>query len=438
MRRRARVLGAAVSLLVVVSMPATGVAMTSPSAADRSMVAVDGAAAAGLRVAHTRTWSANPGDFNGDGAQDVLINYHGYFAGVRKRTQPGAKLWRNLGSGRYRHDLAIPFYSANREGRLIDRHNCDWADVDRNGRADLYCSTGRTEQNVVKHGRDNELWLQNRLGGFREVGTAWRAGDLCGRGRVVAFLRANRDRYPDLFVGNETPRPRPDVCNWSPLLPNEQSKLFVNVDGQRFRRAPRLWNYGGAQGTRCAEVLDFNEDGWSDLFTCSVEGRTPRLYENENGRGFDDVTPHSMLSMPLSDAVVADLDRDGDPDIVTAAFHRFGYYLNDDGEFGDHHLIARVTAPHQGWSVAVGDADGHGGPDVYGMVEGGLYHNPDDSIWLNDGLTFTRIPVPHAGGAADQVVALRPRRNGHTAFLVLNGRKRFRSGPVQLIRVIHR
>jgi len=123
----------------------------------------------------------------------------------------------------------------------------------------------------------------------------------------VAFLRAIRDRYPDLFVGNETPRPRPDVCTWSRQRPNEQSKLFVNVDGQRLRRAPKLWNYGGAQGTPCAEVLDFNNDGWSDLFTCSVEGRTPRLYENENGRGFDDVTPDRMLSTPLSDAVVADL-----------------------------------------------------------------------------------------------------------------------------------
>jgi hypothetical protein len=431
---RVMTVGILASTLVVALIPVTGTA-TTQAAPGSPMVAVDVAASAGLRDAHTRTWSAAPGDFNGDGAQDVLINYHGYANGERI---VGAKLWRNRGSGRYRRVAAYMFPSVNARGRFIDRHNCDWADVDRNGRADLYCSAGRTESNVVKHARDNELWLQSRSGRFREVGTAWRAGDVCGRGRVVTFLHANRDRYPDLFVGNDVPRRVPDECNYSPRLPSEDSKLFLNVGGNRFRRALDYWNYGGGQGARCAEVLDFNGDGWQDLFTCGAKGRTPRLYANRSGHRFVDVTPTSLLRWPLTNAVVTDLDGDHDPDLVTSAWARFGYHLNNNGQFGPLTLIAPAEGPGRGWSVAAGDADGNGEVDVYGMVERGLYHNPDDWIWLNHHMRFSPIPVPHAGGAADDVIALRPRSNGRTAFLVLNGRKRFRSGPVQLIRAIHR
>jgi hypothetical protein len=429
----------AVSASAIALVPVTGSATTAPSRAAPSPVAEDVAAAAGLRVAHTRTWSALPGDYNRDGAQDVLINYHGHFGGIQKATSHAAKLWRNRGRGRYTQDLALPFYSGDRHGKLIDRHNCDWADVDRNGHTDLYCAAGRTESNVIKRGRDNELWLQDGRGRFREVGTAWGVGDVCGRGRDVAFINANGDRYPDLFLGNDLPRPvSSDPCNTSTTLPSEESKLFINVGGERFRRAPGFWNYGGSQGDRCAEVLDFNDDGWDDLFTCPRAGMTPRLYENQSGSGFLDVTPASMLSQTVNDAVIADLDSDGDPDVVTASDDHFGYYLNDNGQYGDQGFIAPVAAPRRAWSVATGDTDGDGDVDVYGMVERGLYANPDDSIWLNDGLTFTRVPVPHAGGAADDVIALRPGRTGRTSFLVLNGRKRFRSGPVQLIRVVRR
>ena len=430
--------GGASSLLALGLVPVAGASTTTPPPAGSALVAVDVAASAGLRVAHTRTWSAAPGDYNRDGAQDVLINYHGYAGGVRKASAPGAKLWRNNGSGRYQRVAAYAWRSGNSRGRLIDRHNCDWADVDRNGRVDLYCSAGRTESNVVKHGRDNELWLQDRSGRFREVGTAWRAGDPCGRGRHVAFLDANGDRFPDLFVGNDIPRKVSDPCDSSALLPSENSKLFINVGGRSFRRASSPWSNGGGQGDRCAEVLDFNGDGWDDLFTCGRAGSTPHLYANQGGSGFADVTPASILEQPLTDAGVADLDKDGDPDLVTAAFGEFAYYLNDNGQYGAKTVIGSATAPGRGWAVAVGDADADGDVDVYGMVEQGLYHNADDWIWLNDNLSFTAIRVPRAGGAADDVVALRPRRDGRTAFLVLNGRKRFSRGPIQLIRVVRR
>jgi FG-GAP-like repeat len=401
--------------------PATGTAAAEQAAA---MVAVNHARRAGLH-ARSITWGAAPVDYNVDGSQDVLVNYHGL----------GAKLWRN-DAGRYTRVAKAAWPSENARGQKIDRHNCAWADVDLNGRPDAYCSTGRTRLNIVKRGRDNELWLQSRRGRFREVGTAWHAGDVCGRGRVVVFLDANGDAYPDLFVGNQGGRTGADPCNWSRRLPNEASKILINVGGTRFRYSPRYWNYGAGPGRRCAEVIDVNADGWDDLFTCRAGGSPPRLYLNEQGNGFADVTAQHRLDWWVSDATVADVDGDLDPDVVTAGPKGFGYHLNTDGQLGARTLFA-PTPPHLGRSVAVADADADGDSDIYGMVSG-RNRNVDDWVWLNDDLTFTRVRVPSADGVADDVTALDPRGNGRAAFLALNGRNRGPRGPVQLIRVLER
>jgi hypothetical protein len=228
-----------------------------------------------------------------------------------------------------------------------------------------------------------------------------------------------------------------DPCNRSRSLPDEGSKIFLNVRGRGFRHARRLFNHGPGPGSRCAEVLDFDGDGWDDLFTCRDHHTPPRLYRNRRGHKFVDVTSRHSFKRRLTDATIADLDGDRDPDIVSSTYRRFGYQLNNNGHFGPAHTIAN-PAVGVGWGVAVGDADGDGDRDVYGMVGRGLRRNPDDWIWLNDGLSFTRLRVPHAGGAADDVIALDPRGNRRAAFLVLNGRKKVRSGPVQLIRVTRR
>lgn len=280
---------AVVVLVAVAGMVAASGAATEPRA-ETHLVAVDRAREAGL-ARFTKSWSASVVDSNHDGSQDVWIGYHG----------TGAKLWQNKGNGRYDRVARNAWPADNAAGRTIDRHDCEWADVDRDGRMDAYCSTGRFLNNVVKRDRDNELWLQKRRGHFREVGTSWGVGDVCGRGRHIAFLDANGDRWPDLFLGNETPRRVRDECNRRPTSPyNEQSKLFLNTHGTGFRKAPGFWNHGAGPGTQCAEVLDFNDDGWDDLLTCRENDRTPRLYANAEGHGFDDVTAEHQLGSTLT------------------------------------------------------------------------------------------------------------------------------------------
>ena len=146
------------------------VVATSPPANAVTWTAQDRVAASGL-AATTETWEASPVDYDGDGDQDVWIGYH----------DQGGKLWRNNGpnaAGQITYTrVAAAAWPVTVPGvPFIDRHDCRWADIDRNGRPDAYCAAGRGTANGVKNGRDNELWLQTGAGVFTDVADAWNVG----------------------------------------------------------------------------------------------------------------------------------------------------------------------------------------------------------------------------------------------------------------------
>ncbi|MEP6665728.1 MAG: VCBS repeat-containing protein [Nocardioidaceae bacterium] len=426
-----RVWWLAAGCLVPLTLAAAATASTTLGPAivgPANLVAVDRAHQAGL-AANSRTYSATAVDYNRDGREDVWIGYHAQ----------GAKLWKNKGNATYQRVAAAAWPKVSAQGKQIDRHVCAWADVDHSGRPDAYCTTGRFTNNFVKVGRDNELWLQSRSGRFRDVGTAWGVGDVCGRGRFVTFIFANRDHFADLVLGNDAPRVVSDPCD-SPAnhLPNERNKLYINTGGHGFRYAPKFWRPQPGTGSRCVQTLDFNRDGRQDLLTCGKVNQPLQLYQNMNGRRLVNVTSAHSLHSRVTDAVAADLNGDGRGDVVSSSSRGFAYHLNVNGLFQGAVRIGDSPVP-RGVSVAAGDADGDGDIDVYGMV-GAAKSNPDDVIWINDNLTFSLLDVPSAGGRAAQVAALDPRGNGTSSFLALNGFGRGSDllGPIQLIRVTHR
>ena len=403
---------------------------STPTAADvADLRAVDRAARTGLQASATETYGAVQVDYNQDGRQDVWVGYHGR----------GAKLWKNRGDGTYTRVARTAWPAQTARGGTIDRHDCAWADVDRNGLVDAYCSTGRMWSNIVKGVRGNELWLQRRPGRFREVGERWDLRDVCGRGRQVVFFDANGDRFPDMFLGNDVARDDPDdPCDVAANnLPNERSKVFINQRGQGFRYVRGGWALPAGVGTRCAHRVDFDGDGWDDLLACRGFNETPRLYRNRRGRGFVDVSARHELVNPFSAAVVADLDRDGDQDVVTASAEGFAYHHNTRGRFGARRWVGQIAAG-EGLSVAVADIDLDGDRDVYGMVGESRRVNADDQIWVDEGTGFSPLAVPAAGGAADEVVTLTPQARRRPGFLVLNGYGSLDHGPVQLIKVVNR
>jgi ASPIC and UnbV/FG-GAP-like repeat len=124
--------------------------------------------------------------------------------------------------------------------------------------------------------------------------------------------------------------------------------------------------------------LDYDGDGWLDLFVVNGHSRderdeweargglpTTRLFRNREGR-FEDVTEDTGAGVAVrgQGCVAADLDLDGHTDLYVTGADRSTLLWNDGEKFAeaDEESGIRVFGWHTG--AAVGDLDGNGSPDL--------------------------------------------------------------------------
>lgn len=127
-------------------------------------------------------------------------------------------------------------------------------------------------------------------------------------------------------------------------------------------------------GTGCA-VLDFDNDGWDDLFLVGQEGfgHTGRgaLYRNRGDGTFEDVTEGSGLDNPgyFMGCATGDIDNDGLVDLFVSGYGANRLFLNrGDGRFQDRTEQFGVQARSDtefNSAVAFGDYDRDGWVDLY-------------------------------------------------------------------------
>lgn len=375
----------------------------APSAGVR---VIDEATRAGIAQT-TETWSANVADFNRDGWQDFLL--------VRHNMTPAATLYRN-DRGTF-HEVAGPaFHRAS--------HSCPWGDVNADGLPDIYCTLGGNVGSGVKA---NQLWIRQPGGGWVDRAAEYGVTDPYGRGQYATFIDVNHDPYPDLYVSNEYPRTDSFLS---------VNRLFINEGGTSFRSAPEH-GLDKEVGGSCVQAADFDQDGWDDLLVCGSESL--KLYRNDSGTRFIDVTASAGLGGWASGAVLTDLNGDNLLDLARVDLSSFDVRLQSAGRFGSPVAKRRLRA---GQAIAAGDANGDGAQDLY-VVEGGLDNDPD-LLLVNDGkgTGFRRRLIPQAtSGIGDAVAAIDHDRNGTVEFIVLNGHIRIWTegspkvtlGPIQLI-----
>lgn len=386
-----------------------------PAADPADVTVTDRAVEAGLYDGNpVRTYDSVPYDYDGDGLVDVLINPHNERGGLR--------LYRNEGGGRFRHVLQGQFVSRSPATGYItnDRHGCDWADVDTDGRTDLFCAMGADQGTLV--GKANELWLQQPDGTFVNRGAEYGVTDPVGPGRDATFIDVDHDEYPDLYVSNHV---RLDD------LPSP-NRLYLNVSGKKFIEAPELGLHeqlNGLPGNRsCAQAVDYDVDGWEDLLVCGNKGL--RLYRNLEGRRFEDVTRRmSVAAGTWRMAMMADLNGDEVPDLVG---------LNGDGtqlqlQVNALGLLGKpwdVTELSAAVDLTVGDVDRDRDLDVYVAQAEQVPH----VLLLNNG-TATGFERRHvegtAQGSGQSTTAFDHDGNGTADVIVMQGGEV--RGPIQLL-----
>jgi hypothetical protein len=315
-------------------------------------------------------------DFDSDGRPDLLFVNGKPWAGPA--TKGHHRLYRNNGDGTFRDVTAgSGFDTAGIYGL-----GATVADFDNDGRDDVFMT-------AVDGGR---LFRNRGGGGFDDV-TA-RAG-IANTGFSVsaAWLDYDRDGRADLIVGN--------YVRWSPALEvrcaQDGVKGYCGPDAYK-PTAPTLYrNLGGGRfadvtvragmadaGDKVmgVAVLDYNSDGWADLFIGS--DRVPaRLYRN-SGRGTF-VDEGLRAGVALSEQGVAranmgvdaaDFDRSGRPGILVGNFvgEMLGLYRNTDGRFftdvAPRSEVGRASLLSVTWAVFFLDADLDGWLDIFALNGG--------------------------------------------------------------------
>ena len=359
--------------------------------------------AAGL-AGSIHSYGAVRADFDDDGWPDLFIGRH---------SEPGRLLLNDRGTFEDAPGFSIPDR---------DRHGCDAADVNADGRIDLYCAIGASKGSALKA---NELWVSERDGSYTDRATEMLASDPLGRGRLAAFFDLDHDRYPDLFIAD-----RPDRVDGLP----SRHRVLANEGGSVFRSRSAA-GFDAGSGADCLVTGDLDRDGWEDVVLCTrgyrPSGYGIRILRNLHGR-LVDVTATSRLPRAKTiDATLADLDGDRRLDIIEVTRTQLRVHLRR----GSRYVLAYTRRLVDGAAVAAGDADGDGDRDLY-IAQGSTTVQRPDQLLLNqgDGRTFRRLSVPSTTkGAAESVTAIDHDRNGLTDFLVLNGARSTHVGPTQLI-----
>ncbi len=162
--------------------------------------------------------------------------------------------------------------------------------------------------------------------------------------------------------------------------------------------------------------FDYDSDGWPDLFLVNgsawpgqAEGgassATQKLYRNEEGRGFKDVSVESGLNLTLygMGAAFGDYDADGDLDIFLTALGDNRLLRNDEGRFVDVATQAGVGGQPGGdspsWSTCAAwlDVDRDGWLDLF-VCNYVRWTPATDLFYSLDGTTKAyATPQPYAG-----------------------------------------
>jgi hypothetical protein len=140
-------------------------------------------------------------------------------------------------------------------------------------------------------------------------------------------------------------------------------------------------------------MVDLDGDGYPELFLPCVRGRD-RLFRNRGDGRFTEVTePWGLTEGGGIGAVVADLDRNGSPELlVVRGAYPYGRNLlftrGAGGRLAEVAAGAGLAARKNGIAAAVADFDGDGAPDVFVANWGGdtLYRNRAEG-----GLAFSDV-----------------------------------------------
>ncbi len=317
------------------------------------------------------------GDVTCDGRPDVVLTTTSYFDAERDYR---VFVFPQQANGTLGASVSYPYgATANRNGIVL-------ADLNNDGCLDVVVghgkglsvlladkATGGLKAAVVVADSDADTLSSmdvNRDGQWDIISLGWSRGASIFHGngtgafsQVLGFA-TNALGYNDHEVGDLNGDGIPDLAVMSgqggPGL-----SVHLHNGTNAFSTTPRTYSVGGVGGVGLGDV---NGDGRGDV-VLSRPSNSPTflslLVQDANGNL---VGPTTISSYDIPEAVqVADLDRDGDDDVVVlhGGWLKAGVYLQEDGTLMPEALYPLPYASHYApQGLAVGDFSGDGCADV--------------------------------------------------------------------------
>jgi enediyne biosynthesis protein E4 len=269
-------------------------------------------------------------------------------------------------------------------------------DYDNDGFDDLY---------LTYYGK-NRLYHNRGNGKFEEVAeAAGVAGSGSRWGTGCAFVDYDRDGLLDIVVANyvdfdlaNTPAPGEGAsCMWkgAPVmcgprgLKGSTNVLYHNLGNGKFSDVSQQAGITKTTGHYCFSVstLDYDEDGWPDIFIACDSTPSILYHNNQNGTFTDTAI---VAGAAFNDdgreqagmgSTVGDFNGDGHLDIFKTNFSDDTstlYQNNADGTFSDQTFPAGfgLNTQYLGWGTMFFDFDNDGWPDLL-LVNGHVYPEVD-------------------------------------------------------------
>ena len=338
-------------------------------------------------------------DADGDGWPDILLINSKDWTPRGRKSLPA--LYRN------NHDGTFTNITAG-SGLDVEMYGMGVAigDYDNDGRDDVYITA--MEGDRLFHNEGN--------GKFRDV-TRESGIQNANFGTSAAWLDYDRDGKLDLFVANyvQWSEKSDKYCSLDgktksyctpDVYKGMRSRLFHNLGSGKFEDVTEKAGFGDASSKSLGvTVLDYNGDGWPDIFVAN-DTQPNKLYRNlgngtfkEEGMTAGVAYGEDGVARGAMGADAGDYDRSGRPHLLVGNFSNqmLGLYHNEgNGLFVDEapsSTVGRASLLSLSFGVFFFDYDRSGRPHLlvgnFSNQMLGLYHNEGNGLFVDEAPSST-------------------------------------------------